>query len=94
MEVKRAGIRIGVCVTPMLRFATGRFPSVWRSGGRRVRRAAVQALTRPVRGQHPPDANDILTEFGWDERSYRRAFDELRRRITGLYEGQDGFMPE
>ncbi|HEX8316840.1 SPL family radical SAM protein [Longimicrobium sp.] len=96
MEVKRAGIRIGVCVTPMLPL---RDPARFAD-----RLAALEAdvyVAQPFKPSRGPFAastrqmaNDILTEYRWNEQSYRRAFHELRQRIPGLYEGQDGFMPE
>ncbi|HEY7768119.1 SPL family radical SAM protein [Longimicrobium sp.] len=96
MEVKRAGVRVGVCLTPMLPL---RNPAHFAE-----QLAALEAdvyVAQPFKPSRGPFAastrqmaNDILTEFGWDQRSYRRAFNELRRRIPGLYEGQAGFMPE
>jgi len=95
-EVKRAGVRIGVCVTPMLPL---RDPAAFAD-----RLAALEAdvyVAQPFKPSRGPFAastrqmaTDILDEFGWDERRYRRAFDELRKRIPQLHEGQEGFMPE
>jgi DNA repair photolyase len=95
-EIKRAGVRIGVCVTPMLPV---RDPARFAD-----RLAALEAdvyVAQPFKPSRGPFAastrqmaTDILNEFGWDERRYRRAFDELRSRLPHLYEGQDGFMPE
>ncbi|HEV7588025.1 MAG TPA: radical SAM protein [Longimicrobium sp.] len=95
-EMKGAGVRIGVCVTPMLPL---RDPVTF---ARRL--ADLQAdvyVAQPFKPSRGPFAastrqiaTDILQEFGWTESSYRRAFAELRRHLPHLHEGQEGFMPE
>ncbi|HEX2079706.1 MAG TPA: radical SAM protein [Longimicrobium sp.] len=96
MQVKRAGARIGVCITPMLPL---RDPA--RFADRLASLEADVYVAQPFKPSRGPFAastrqmaTDILHEFGWDDRRYRRAFDELRARLPHLYEGQDGFMPE
>lgn len=95
-EAKASGLRVCICITPMLpledptRFSQdlakiGADIYVAQpfkpSGGR------FAACTREM-------AMDIVKEYNWTESNYRAAFTELRRHLPMLYEGREGFMPE
>jgi DNA repair photolyase len=95
-EIKAAGIKVGVCVTPMLpledpeRFA--------------IRLAAIGAdiyVAQPFKSSNGRFAAstrsmalDIAREYDWTDEKYRAAFSALRAHLPHLYEGREGFMPE
>ncbi len=95
-QVKAAGIRTGICITPMLPLenpelfalrlaASG--ADVYVAQPFKPSRGAFAASTRSM-------ATDIAREFNWTVGAYRQAFSVLRRHLPHLYEGRDGFMPE
>lgn len=95
-EVKAAGIKTCVCITPMLPLED---PESW---ARRL--AALKAdiyVTqpfKPAQGRFAAStrqtALDILRDYNWTEANYNRAVTILRQRLPNLYEGREGFMPE
>ena len=97
-EVARAGVPVGICITPMLPLKDAA------AFGRRL--AAVGAtvyVAQPFkpsaseRGAMAAGTRDGIAELaaadGWDARAYSHAFDALRGALPHLYEGRAGFMP-
>ena len=95
-EVKEAGIKTSVTVTPMLplenpeRFA--------------LRLAAMNAdvyVAQPFKPSNGPFAAstrkmalELADEYGWTQSRYQDAFAVLKEHLPHLYEGREGFMPE
>lgn len=95
-EVKAAGIRTCICVTPMLPLED---PEKF------ARRLAdmkadiyVAQPFKPSQGRFTAStrrmALDIAQQYNWTEQNYAKAFAILRKHLPYLYEGRDGFMPE
>jgi DNA repair photolyase len=94
--VKAAGIKICICITPMLPLED---PEKF---ARRL--AAIGAdiyVAQPFKPSNGPFAAstrtmavDIAKEFNWTPEHYRQAVDMMRSHLPRLYEGREGFMPE
>jgi DNA repair photolyase len=94
--VKSAGIKISICITPMLPLKN---PEAF---ARQL--ASLQAdiyVAQPFKPSQGPFAAStrsmavaIAKEYGWTEKEYRKAFDILREYLPHLYEGKEGFVPE
>lgn len=95
-EVKAAGLKICVCITPMLPLED---PEKF---ARRL--AALEAdvyVAQPFKPSNGPFAAstrgmalDIAREYNWSSESYSHAFAIMRKHLPELYEGREGFMPE
>src|SRR5262245_19204892 len=93
-ELKAAGLKVGVCVTPMLPL---RDPEAF---AQRLADFAPDVLV----AQHFHDAGNafgadtaeaarqLLRQRSWTEADYRRSIDLMRRR-TQVYEAEEGFFP-
>ena len=95
-KIKAAGIRVCVCITPMLPLEN---PLLF------ARRLAdikadmyVTQPFKPAQGRFSAStrqiAVDITQEYEWTERNYRSAFADMASILPHLYEGREGFMPE
>jgi DNA repair photolyase len=94
--IKSAGIKICICVTPMLPLEDPE------NFARRL--AAIGAdiyVAQPFKPSNGPFAAstrkmavDIAKEFNWTADRYQQAFDVMRSFLPHLYEGREGFMPE
>jgi len=95
-EVKAAGIKTCICITPMLpledpdKFArrlAAMNADIYVAQPFKPSQGRFTASTRQM-------ALDIAQEYNWTEQSYAQAFAILRRYLPDLYEGREGFMPE
>lgn len=95
-ELKASGIKVGVCVTPMLplrdpdgfaRRLAGLRADVYVAQPFKASSGRFAASTRQM-------ALDIIHEYDWTEDRYSAAFALLRRHLPTLREGAAGFMPE
>ncbi len=94
---RRAGLPVGICVTPMLPLGdAARFvdrlcsfdPEVLVVQDFHDRQGCFGASTGEA-------ARRLLTEWGWSLEEYARVRDELRRRLGegAVFEGEAGFFP-
>ncbi|MFN2455822.1 MAG: radical SAM protein [Pyrinomonadaceae bacterium] len=95
-ELKRAGIRTCVCITPMLPLENvEQFAK--QVAALKADMYVVQPF-KPSQGRYAAStrqiALDILRECEWNESKYRNAVNILRRHVSILYEGKEGFIPE
>lgn len=95
-QIKAAGIRVCVCITPMLpvqdpvafaRRLLAINADIYVTQPFKPSQGRFSASTREI-------ALDIVREYAWTESDYRRAFAEMARILPHLYEGREGFMPE
>jgi DNA repair photolyase len=94
-EARRAGIAVGLCVTPMLPLAD--------AAGFVERLASFQADVLVIQDFHDSGggfgadtgqkAKQRLDEMKWSALDYERVKEQLRQRITPVYEAEEGFFP-
>lgn len=96
IELKRAGIKISICITPMLpledpesfaRKLASINADIYVAQPFKPSQGIFAASTRKI-------ALDIAKEYNWSVVEYQKAFRTLRKHLPYLYEGKDGFMPE
>lgn len=95
-ELKQAGIKTSVCVTPMLPIENmERFAK--QLSNLKADIYVVQPF-KPSQGRYAAStrqmALDILREYNWNDKEYYKALNTLRRYVPVVYEGKDGFFPE
>lgn len=95
-KLKKAGIKTGACVTPMLPIEN---PEKFAKHLAELH--ADVYVTQPFKASRGPFAAgtremaiDLLKDFGWTEERYQETISILRRHLPILYEGQAGFFPE
>jgi len=95
-EIKAAGIRVCVCITPMLPLEN---PTEF---GKKLAEIGADIYVaqpfKPAQGRFSASTREtalrIVQEYQWTEQDYRSAFCEIAKFLPHLYEGREGFMPE
>ncbi len=95
-ELKEAGIKICVCLTPMLPLENAE-KFAQRIAALKADMYVAQPF-KPSQGRYAAStrkmALDMLNDYEWDDTKYRESIDTLRKYLPLLYEGKDGFFPE
>ncbi|MBI1756199.1 MAG: radical SAM protein [Fimbriimonas ginsengisoli] len=94
-QLRAAGIRVAVCLTPMLPMDDAeRFGRLIAEIGPEL--VVVQPFhitDRPFAADTRAEAWDLASEYSWDRAAYRRAVESLRKSLPDLREGKAGFPP-